>query len=43
MKKRNEFTANDYHTVGRDQAGKYPEWRAGNEFRAIREAQLKAP
>ena len=25
------------------QAAKYPEWRAGNEFRAIREAQLKTP
>jgi Zn-dependent M28 family amino/carboxypeptidase len=25
------------------QAAKYPEWRAGNEFRAVREAQLKAP
>jgi Zn-dependent M28 family amino/carboxypeptidase len=23
------------------QAAKYPEWRAGNEFRAVREAQLK--
>ena len=25
------------------QAAKYPEWRSGNEFRAIREAQLRAP
>ncbi len=24
------------------EAGKYPQWKPGNEFRAIREAQLKA-
>jgi hypothetical protein len=23
------------------QADKYPEWKAGNEFKAVREAQLK--
>jgi Zn-dependent M28 family amino/carboxypeptidase len=68
MKKRNEFTANDYHkpsdeikpgwdlggavldlklllTIGYRvaQAATYPAWRPGNEFRAIREAQLKTP
>ncbi|HYU16281.1 MAG TPA: M28 family metallopeptidase, partial [Candidatus Acidoferrum sp.] len=66
MKKREEYTANDYHkpsdeikpdwdlsgavldlglflTMGYRvaQAAKFPEWRAGNEFRAIREAQLR--
>ncbi len=68
MKKREEFTSNDYHkpsdeikpgwdlsgavedlklylTMGYRiaEAGRMPEWRAGNEFRATREAQLKAP
>ncbi len=66
MKKRDEYTANDYHkpsdeikpdwdlsgavqdlnlflTMGYRvaNAAKYPEWRAGNEFRAAREKQLK--
>jgi Zn-dependent M28 family amino/carboxypeptidase len=66
MKKREEYTTNDYHkpsdeikpdwdmsgavqdldlflTMGYRiaNAAKYPEWRAGNEFRAIREKQLK--
>ena len=66
MKKREAYTANDYHkpsdqikpdwdlsgavedlrlflTMGYRvaQAAKFPEWRPGNEFRAVREQQLK--
>ena len=67
MKKREYYTANDYHKPSDEvkpdwdlsgavedlrlylvmgyriaQAGRFPEWRPGNEFRAVREASLRA-